>query len=70
VLEQRGAASGSFLPYTPEAIAQSLGFAGIDGIFRFLPDGEVQRGLAVLELQRAGFIERDPAPSAFPSGIN
>ncbi|MGF1631858.1 MAG: penicillin-binding protein activator [Kiloniellaceae bacterium] len=70
VLERRGSAEGSFLPYTPEAIAQPLGFAGIDGIFRFLPSGEVQRGLAVLELQRAGFIERDPAPSAFPRGIN
>ena len=70
VLEQRGEASGAFLPYTPEAITQSLGFSGIDGIFRFLPNGEVQRGLAVLELQRAGFIERDAAPSAFPSGIN
>ncbi|MGF1595288.1 MAG: penicillin-binding protein activator [Kiloniellaceae bacterium] len=70
VLEQRGAAQGAFLPYTPEAIAQSLGFAGIDGIFRFLPDGRVQRGLAVLELRRAGFVERDPAPTSFPRGIN
>jgi len=70
VLAQRGAASGSFLPYTQEAIAQPLGFAGIDGIFRFLPDGNVQRGLAVLEIQRAGFVERDPAPGSFPRGIN
>jgi ABC-type branched-subunit amino acid transport system substrate-binding protein len=70
VLAQRGAAAGSFLPYTQEAIAQPLGFAGIDGIFRFLPDGNVQRGLAVLEIQRAGFVERDPAPGSFPRGIN
>ena len=70
VLEQRGSAEGAFLPYTNETITQSLGFAGIDGIFRFLATGEVQRGLAVLEIQRAGFIERDPAPRSFPAGIN
>lgn len=70
VLEQRGAAAGAFLPYTPEAITQTVGFAGIDGIFRFLPSGHVQRGLAVLELQRSGFVLRDPAPTSFPQGIN
>ncbi len=70
VLEQRGSAGGSFLPYTAETITQSLGFAGIDGIFRFLPSGAVQRGLAVLEIRQAGFIERDPALRAFPAGIN
>lgn len=70
VLDRRGDAEGSFLPYTPEAITQSLGFAGIDGIFRFLTNGEVQRGLAVLEIQRTGFTVRDPASTSFPSGIN
>ncbi len=70
VLQLRSGAQGAFLTYSPEAITQSLGFAGIDGIFRFLPTGQVQRGLAVLEIQRAGFIERDPAPAAFPAGIN
>jgi ABC-type branched-subunit amino acid transport system substrate-binding protein len=70
VLEQRGASAGAFLPYTPAAITQSVGFAGIDGIFRFLPNGHVQRGLAVLEIRRNGFVERDPAPSAFPREIN
>lgn len=71
VLEQRGADAGAFfVPYTAETITQTLGFAGIDGIFRFLPNGEVQRGLAVLEIQRDGFLERDPAPTSFPTGIN
>src|SRR3546814_125615 len=70
VLEQRGSTAGSFVPYTPDAITQSLGFAGIDGIFRFLQSGQVQRGLAVLEIQRDGFVQRDPAPASFPSGIN
>ncbi|WP_193366739.1 penicillin-binding protein activator [Pelagibius marinus] len=70
VLEQRTGAGGSFLPYTAETITQALGFAGIDGIFRFLPGGTVQRGLAVLEIRQAGFVERDPAPRSFPAGIN
>jgi ABC-type branched-subunit amino acid transport system substrate-binding protein len=70
VLEQRGGTEGSFVPYSAETITQPLGFAGIDGIFRFLPSGQVQRGLAVLEIRRAGFVERDPAPAAFPTGIN
>src|SRR3546814_19860244 len=70
VLEQRGAAAGAFLPYTPEANTQTVGFAGIDGIFRFLPTGHVQRGLAVLQIQRSGFVLRDPAPTSFPQGIN
>lgn len=70
VLEQRGSAQGAFLPYTSETITQSLGFAGIDGIFRFLPNGQIQRGLAVLEIREAGFVERDPAPRSFPAGIN
>jgi len=70
VLERRGESQGAFVPFTPEAITQSPGFAGIDGIFRFLPSGQVQRGLAVLELRRSGFVERDPAPGSFPTGIN
>src|SRR5512138_2643065 len=70
VLERRGTAEGAFVPYTPDAIAQSLGFAGIDGIFRFLPTGQVQRGLSILEVQRQGFVQRDPAPTSFPRAIN
>ncbi|WP_340116411.1 penicillin-binding protein activator [Pelagibius sp. 7325] len=70
VLERRVESEGAFIPYTPDAITQSLGFAGIDGIFRFLPSGQVQRGLAVLELRRSGFVERDPAPASFPTAIN
>jgi len=70
VLDRRSGEQASFLTYTPETITQTLGFAGIDGIFRFLPNGQVQRGLAVLEIQPAGFVEKDPAPSSFPTGIN
>ena len=30
------------------------GFAGVDGIFRFNPDGTSERGLAVLEMTPDG----------------
>ncbi|HUT51018.1 MAG TPA: penicillin-binding protein activator [Alphaproteobacteria bacterium] len=36
--------------FGPEAIASANGFIGLDGIFRFLPGGLSQRGLAVLEV--------------------
>lgn len=49
--------------------AQSLsdpnGFAGVDGIFRWSPDGIPQRGLAVIEIQRNGARTISPAPASF-----
>lgn len=41
------------------------GFSGIDGIFRFRPDGSSERGLAVLEVTPNGFAVVSPAPSTF-----
>ena len=70
VLERRARDQGAFISYTIDAITQPIGFSGIDGIFRFLPDGQVQRGLAVLELQPEDFVEVDPAPQAFDQAIN
>ncbi len=52
--------------FTDEALTDPNGFSGIDGIFRFHPDGSADRGLAVLEVGANGFIVRDPAPKAFP----
>jgi len=43
------------------------GFSGIDGIFRFRPDGGVERGLAVFEIQNGAFGTVDPAPQSFPA---
>ena len=53
--------------FSPTAIANPSGFAGVDGIFRFLPTGIVQRGLAVLEVQRGAPTVLDPAPTTFQS---
>lgn len=44
------------------------GFAGVDGIFRFRQDGQVQRGLAVLEVTADGPVVLDPAPQGFAAG--
>ena len=41
------------------------GFAGIDGIFRFLPDGSCERGLAVMQVQTDGLEVISPAPTTF-----
>ena len=43
------------------------GFAGLDGLFRLLPDGTSERALAILEVNRRGFQVVDPAPTSFPS---
>ena len=48
-----------------DAIQNPNGFSGVDGLFRFLPDGLVQRALAVLEVEPQGNIVVSPAPQSF-----
>ncbi len=52
-------------PFSTEAIQNPNGFSGVDGLFRFTPDGLVQRGLAVLEVEPQGNIVVSPAPRSF-----
>lgn len=53
-------------PFDEAALSNPDGFAGYDGIFRFQTSGLVQRGLAVLEIQRRGGGRViDPAPASF-----
>jgi ABC-type branched-subunit amino acid transport system substrate-binding protein len=48
------------------ALTTSSGFAGVDGLFRLLPDGTVERGYAIDEVGVGGAPhEIDPAPSSF-----
>ena len=47
------------------ALCLPSGFVGLDGIFRLLPSGQIQRGLAVLEVSQAGTKIVDPAPATF-----
>ncbi len=47
------------------ALSQGAGYVGVNGIFRFLPDGTNERGLAVAQVQNAQMIIVSPAPRAF-----
>jgi ABC-type branched-subunit amino acid transport system substrate-binding protein len=51
--------------FSYEILELSGGFDGKDGVFRFREDGNADRGLAVLEITKAGFAIRDPAPREF-----
>lgn len=59
------AKNGGADPFTTDAILNPRGFAGVDGLFRFTPDGLVQRGLAVIEVGPQGNTVVSPAPSSF-----
>jgi ABC-type branched-subunit amino acid transport system substrate-binding protein len=51
--------------YTPPQLTRSSGFSGVDGLFRLLPDGTSERGLAILEVRENGPRVLEPAPSSF-----
>ncbi|MFQ5785669.1 MAG: penicillin-binding protein activator [Alphaproteobacteria bacterium] len=57
------------LPDGPDFSAETLtnagGFRGLDGLFRFAPDGTNERGLAVLEVTARGVVTVSPAPRSF-----
>ncbi|MCW8862878.1 MAG: penicillin-binding protein activator [Rhodospirillales bacterium] len=55
--------------FTDAALTAPSGFAGRDGIFRLMPGGFTQRGLAVLEVRRGENRVIDPAPEAFPAAL-
>ena len=50
---------------TGPALTQPSGFAGVNGVFRLLPNGTNQRGLAVAQIQNNRVIVIDPAPRSF-----
>jgi ABC-type branched-subunit amino acid transport system substrate-binding protein len=52
-------------PISREALTQSAGFAGVSGVFRFLPNGTNQRGLAVATIRGNQVVVVDPAPRSF-----
>jgi ABC-type branched-subunit amino acid transport system substrate-binding protein len=52
--------------FTAQALTDPNGFAGIDGIFRFDPDGTSEHGLAVLSIRPGGGASMlSPAPTTF-----
>lgn len=57
----RAGASG----LTAEALENTDGFVGADGLFRFKADGVTERGLAVLEVKNGRFAVIEAAPQSF-----
>ncbi len=51
--------------FSVAALTNPGGFAGLNGIFRLLPDGIVERGLAVLEIHQSATVVIDPPPQTF-----
>ena len=51
--------------FSEEMLTNQSGFAGIDGVFRFRPDGTNQRGLAVMRVTASGAQVISPPPKAF-----
>jgi ABC-type branched-subunit amino acid transport system substrate-binding protein len=52
--------------FSANALTSPAGFAGVDGLFRLLPDGTAERGYAINEVDRGGQShEIDPAPTSF-----
>ncbi len=63
-LARIGGAAG----FTDQTLTNPDGFSGVDGIFRFRPNGTNQRGLAILEIQGGTARIRQPAPASFGAG--
>jgi len=56
--------------YNFSQLTRDSGFAGVDGLFRLLPDGTSQRGLAILEVTPSGPRVLSPAPRVFGTASN
>lgn len=52
-------------PISREALTQPNGFVGVSGIFRFLPNGSNERGLAVAAIRDNQVVVIDAAPRGF-----
>ena len=55
--------------FESEQITDPNGYYGADGLFRLNPDGSIERGLAILEIQPGGIQVVDPAPRSFAVGF-
>jgi ABC-type branched-subunit amino acid transport system substrate-binding protein len=51
--------------FTPDVLTNTSGFAGIDGLFRFRPDGSNERGLAVMRVASGGGAPVAGSPKSF-----
>lgn len=69
LLAARLGQSSSRNKFDERLITDSNGYIGADGLFRLRPDGRIERGLAILEIQPGGIQVIDPAPNSFVSGF-
>ncbi|MDD4615637.1 MAG: penicillin-binding protein activator [Alphaproteobacteria bacterium] len=54
--------------YDEASLTNPNGFVGLDGIFRLISSGEVERGMAVAQVSAIGATVIDPAPQSFIKG--
>src|SRR6476620_6490368 len=54
--------------FSEQVLTNPSGFSGIDGVFRFRPEGPNERGLAVLRVTPSGGQVISPAPRSFQPG--
>ena len=52
-------------PFPINQLTDKGGFIGLDGVFRFMPNGVSQRALEVQEIRTGSFAVIDPAPKGF-----
>lgn len=60
-----GALAGSGRGVSAAALTQGAGFAGVSGVFRFLPNGTNERGLAIAQVRDSQVVIVEPAPRSF-----
>jgi len=64
------ARSGMDQPFSFAALTSPSGFAGVDGIFRFMPDGLSERGFAIMQVTKDGpILVRDGVTSFVGAGL-
>ncbi len=52
-------------PFAPGVLTNRDGFIGVDGLFRFEPNGQIRRGLAIYEIANGAARVRVAAPRSF-----
>lgn len=57
--------SGRPDPFSASSLTQGAGYAGVYGVFRLLPGGGNERGLAVAQVRSGTYAVIDPAPRSF-----
>jgi hypothetical protein len=51
--------------FSEQVLTNAAGFEGVDGLFRFRPDGMIERGLAVQEVRNGTAVTVNAAPREF-----